>query len=157
MIFTLQDSQGRTPLHMAIGSKMQDVCHFLLMKGANPRLQDHKGNNALHTSIYYSQEQTTDLLLNIDQSLVSLQDDRGCTALHCAALVGLADDAVRLLNAGAAIDLPDGHHGNTPLSISIAHNKLEFARVLVYSGAAVDVTDAEGTTPLHKIISSRRE
>eukprot|EP01130_Rhizamoeba_saxonica_P008083 TRINITY_DN3267_c0_g2_i1.p1 TRINITY_DN3267_c0_g2~~TRINITY_DN3267_c0_g2_i1.p1 ORF type:complete len:566 (+),score=78.55 TRINITY_DN3267_c0_g2_i1:9-1706(+) len=73
-----KNSKGMTPLMMAANKGLSDILRYLLIMGANMRLQDLNGLTALHHSLYNDEGVTAFRLIKIGSSL-SLEDNHGLT------------------------------------------------------------------------------
>ncbi|GAB4182173.1 MAG: hypothetical protein Fur0032_23280 [Terrimicrobiaceae bacterium] len=49
----IRNESGRTPLHEAISAGREEVVFYLLMMGADPGAQDHKGRSPLGSTMYW--------------------------------------------------------------------------------------------------------
>uniref|UniRef100_A0A183TZG6 ANK_REP_REGION domain-containing protein n=1 Tax=Toxocara canis TaxID=6265 RepID=A0A183TZG6_TOXCA len=62
LLLTIRDSRGNTPLHLAAINNHVDAAHFLLAKGANPRLANGAGQTAETVSLMKGHFQLAKLL-----------------------------------------------------------------------------------------------
>ncbi len=108
-----RNSQGQTPLTMAIASHQYDAARVLLENGADPFLNDNQGNSAASIAV----TDNADVLTAIVQSSGIKADVTGDTLLHYAARTGSADTIRRLLSMGLVRDVKN-ISGETPYDIA---------------------------------------
>ncbi len=147
------DSQGRTPLHIAVGYSDRSM-KLLLAAGADVAAVDREGNTPLHeTEVLRKAE-----LLVSKGADVSARNRLGQTPLHRMAGAWAGPDAMAfLVNRGASVKAVDAR-GRTPLHYATEHDyssrtTLDRLKLLIDSGADVKAVDSEGNTPLHGVIS----
>ena len=144
----LRDVDQNTPLHYAI-KHCYALVPILLMAGADPKLKDSIGRNALVLSIYH--HSIIDGLID----LVDLHDtdNDGFTALHYAVQHTAAHVPV-LLRRGANVNAKT-KTGCTALHMSSMHGStLAIKMVLEHGGCDVNVQNKDGRTPLHYAASA---
>ena len=93
-----QDVIGRTPLNRAIDQDNQDVANYLLEYGADLRIYDHTGYDALCWAIRRNFHQTLELLLRRHRDHTKLLDHG--TLMHLAAEFA-DEETLRLLAQGS--------------------------------------------------------
>ncbi|MBQ0167816.1 MAG: ankyrin repeat domain-containing protein [Treponema sp.] len=95
-----RNSQGQTPLILAISGHQYEAARVLLENGADPFLNDNLGNSAASIAVADNAE----VLTAIVQAAVVKADVTGDTLLHYAAKTGTADTIKRLLSMGLSQD-----------------------------------------------------
>jgi hypothetical protein len=85
----VQDTYGRTPLHLAcenVNSERHHECiEYLLQHGANPSIQDDFGRTPLHNAVEKGCLECVRLLMQLGNANPNLPDAHGDIALHIAA------------------------------------------------------------------------
>lgn len=85
----VQDTYGRTPLHLAcenVNSERHHECiEYLLQHGANPSIQDDFGRTPLHTAVEKGCLECVRLLMQLGNANPNLPDAHGDIALHISA------------------------------------------------------------------------
>uniref|UniRef100_A0A1A8CUT9 Nuclear factor of kappa light polypeptide gene enhancer in B-cells 2, p49/p100 n=1 Tax=Nothobranchius kadleci TaxID=1051664 RepID=A0A1A8CUT9_NOTKA len=155
----IQDTNGDTPLHLAIihqqTTVIQQLIQTLLSTQQNRVLNtaNHLQQSPLHLAVITRQPKVTELLLRAgaDPSLV---DKDGRTPLHLAALGG-DTDILRLLltHLGEShthlINTTD-YHGLQPLHLAVKRDGESCLRLLVEGGAKINAQELKsGHTALH--------
>lgn len=109
-----RDSQGRTPLLMAIETGQWTVAALLVANGADPFIRDAKGRSPATAALAGNAPAITSLFaFNPD-----ISDTQGDTALHYAAAAGQDKAAVQLLELGATAKAVNVA-GETPQQVAI--------------------------------------
>ena len=77
-----QNENGNTLLIFSAIYNLEEICFFLLRKGANPNLQNIFGNSALHYAISYKFFKLTNILIqfNANEDLIN---EQGLTPWEC--------------------------------------------------------------------------
>nr|UYI29295.1 glutamate dehydrogenase 1 [Trachinotus ovatus] len=155
----VQDSNGDTPLHLAIihqqTSVIQQLIHTLLSSQQQNMLNtaNHLLQTPLHLAVITRQVKVVEVLLRAgaDPSLV---DRDGRSPLHLAALAG--DNAILrplLAHLGERhahlVNTPD-YHGLQPLHLAVRRDGERCLRLLVEGGAKINAPEQKsGHTALH--------
>jgi ankyrin repeat protein len=113
-----RDSNGKTPLHLAVTSGNFDMV-TLLEKGANPNARDNDGRTPLHDATACGEIKAVSVLLEYNTK-VDATDNELRTPLHLAAFHGRATILEKLLENGAQIDKKD-HVGKTADEVATEH------------------------------------
>lgn len=165
-IVNSKDRYGRTPLHLSVQSKQEEITKIILEHNADAALQDNNGNTPLHLAAQNHDCGTTELLLSYNKTIVDVQNNSGSTPLHLASTRQVIHQsasslpsreslniAQALLNHGANVNLQD-EDGNTALHHAVNHfYHLEIAEMLLNYGANVNVQSNTGDTALHRAAS----
>ncbi|KAM7188883.1 Ankyrin repeat-containing domain protein [Naviculisporaceae sp. PSN 640] len=99
-----KDSDGMTPLMLAVLGGHEDVASVLLSKGARVAESDCQGRSSLHLAVESGNESMLRLLLDHCHGLnaaVNAYDSNGQTPLHIAVSVGFESAVEMLLRFGA--------------------------------------------------------
>eukprot|EP01132_Coremiostelium_polycephalum_P000005 gene5-7_t len=151
----MKDHQGRTPLHLTLYSKhenIQPIVEYFIQQGANANLPDHDGFTALHLAAMKS--------LAITQYLVeqgashTLYAHLGGTPLHTAAANGCLEVVKYFIEAQKVpINLQGSRLGYTSLHCAVAYNKPEIVDYLLNQHADTELASKEEDVPLHTAIN----
>ncbi|KAJ3675433.1 hypothetical protein LUZ60_004475 [Juncus effusus] len=139
------DKDGFTPIMVAAREGHVAVFRSLIFAGANVRLCNKSGENAI---MFCQSSKKRDLF---EQVMLEFAIENGTAggfyALHCAAR--RADvAAVRLLGAKCGdVNLPDGD-GYTPLMLAAKEGHAEICELLISYGAKCDIKTSRGETAL---------
>lgn len=109
-----RDSEGNTPLHLAVTLETKEACDVLsifLGRGASPNFVNNRGQTPLHLLCHNEslrhlkvmQEMLHDMLFH--GANPNMTSKTGCTALHLALYHRDIDSAVQLMNSGAELHL----------------------------------------------------
>jgi len=142
-----QDKYGQTPLIHSISKKKSDAARFLIESGADIKIKDAEGFDALLWAAHYGNLEIIDLLLGKGADIES-QDSSGETPLMCAVSNGNLEVINLLLDRGANIESRD-FQGWTPIKLTVsASNSVNTARLLIKRGANLNAKNKESKTPL---------
>uniref|UniRef100_A0A8D1K9P7 Rabankyrin-5 n=2 Tax=Sus scrofa TaxID=9823 RepID=A0A8D1K9P7_PIG len=135
----MQDSKGRTPLHLSIMARNEHVFNQLLQcKQLDLELKDHEGSTALWLAVQY-------ITVSSDQSVNPFED--------LPVVNGTSFDensfAARLIQRGSNTNAPDTVTGNCLLQRAAEAGNEAAALFLATSGAHVNHRNKWGETPLH--------
>lgn len=160
----VQDSNGDTPLHLAVihqqSGVVQQLVHTLLTGQQQHLLNaaNHLRQTPLHLAVSSRQVKVIDLLLRAGAD-PSLLDRDGRTAVHLAALSGdtavlrvvlgqLGEEHAHLVNTA-------DYHGLQPLHLSVRRDGERCLRLLVESGAKINAPEHKsGCTALHLAVTA---
>lgn len=165
-IVNSQDRHGRTPLHLSVEYKQEEITKILVEHNADATLQDNNGNTPLHLAARNHDLKMTKMLLSYNKTIVNVQNNLGRTPLHLASTRPFVyqsasnllsreslNIAQALLNHGANVNLQDAD-GNTALHHAANHfYHLEVAEILLNHGANVNAQSNIGDTALHRSAS----
>ncbi|KAG8189081.1 hypothetical protein JTE90_028629 [Oedothorax gibbosus] len=153
------DTEGHTPLHIAVISGNKGTARFLLKHGADPDKIDRERHSSVHWAAVCSDTESLDLLLSHGAN-PSTPDILGAYPVHYAAqmcvpnaLNGKAPqeglNALRkLLEGGASTQCRD-RDGREPLMWAASAGSSDAVLILFAAGANVTSTDKDGLTALH--------
>ncbi|RLN73682.1 hypothetical protein BBJ28_00011139 [Nothophytophthora sp. Chile5] len=146
------DTQGRTPLHLAVLAHDAAMVAFLLLPGggADPNAFDNLHRAALHFAV--ESPAALPLISRLVQNGADLNvaDERGDTPLHWVAFSGRAAVALHLLALEADPTLVNSDW-ETPAQISAAYGQLDCMRLLLQAQRRRDASatgeQTEATQP----------
>lgn len=142
----VRNSDGQTPLMLALKKDSTGTVNTLLMLGADPRARDASGATALHLAVYWNATECLRLLARSSPNIDS-RDYTGKTPLRDAIEKANAAAAAYLLERGAS-PLARDNSGKTPFHAAARQIDDRFVSALALKSKRVDVRDDGGTTPL---------
>lgn len=166
-----RDEDGNSPLHNAIHAGSLPMARALVRSGADIRMYDFQGNNALRlaeqlgharlaryftvvereTQRLYDAVEANDVVAASSSlqrgASLGMRDIRADTLLHRAAQSNLPEMGTLLIHHGAKLEARN-YLGETPLHAAALRDHYEFMRVLVEAGANVNALDERRRTPL---------
>ena len=128
-----QDMNGRSPFHLALLQRNDEIIKFLLMYGAKVS----KGTFMM-------------LALKGDPEIVKIMLDMGAKGFGCLiilAALGKLEVLKLLIKYGA--DVNESTYC-TPLHKAVEYNKEEIVSELLKNGANPNLQDTNGNTPIHE-------
>ncbi|XP_037664488.1 rabankyrin-5 isoform X2 [Choloepus didactylus] len=135
----MQDSKGRTPLHLSILARNEYVFNQLLQcKQLDLELKDHEGSTALWLAVQY-------ITVSSDQSVNPFED----TPVVNGTSFDENTFAAKLIQRGSNTDAPDTMTGNCLLQRAAGAGNEAAALFLATNGAHVNHRNKWGETPLH--------
>eukprot|EP01119_Soliformovum_irregulare_P017229 TRINITY_DN5080_c0_g1_i1.p1 TRINITY_DN5080_c0_g1~~TRINITY_DN5080_c0_g1_i1.p1 ORF type:complete len:956 (-),score=247.96 TRINITY_DN5080_c0_g1_i1:60-2927(-) len=143
-----QDSEGKTPLHLAVAADARAIVALLLTRGASVDKKDIGGETALHIAARANKEMVHLLLEH--RASINLHSINGSTPLHVAVSKSVDDVVIELLAQKADVTALDSC-GNTPLHLALINKNVKIATCLCGSGASLSVMNNEGNPPLHYV------
>ncbi|MFC1763440.1 ankyrin repeat domain-containing protein [Planctomycetota bacterium] len=167
-----RDSEGRTPLYLAVSQGKKDMADVLIANGADVNAKNNSGQAALHVILdirnaynrrYPRSPQPQNTLANTVRLLsaqgadVNIKDQDGRTPLHLAAELGDGDIIEYLLNKDAKVDEKDDESGSTALHHAARFGNMEVIEVLIARGADINAKDKQGHTPLYIAVNHDHE
>ena len=152
-----RDSDGCTPLHVAVATGTLAMTELLLDHGANPMAVTSRGASVLHLAFQNSDQEVPIYLLGLKMSEVINQRTRkGVAPLHVCASRGSRIALEMLLSIGAQADSVDGDEED-PLYYAVRSRNLETLYTLLEHGVQPDRPNKHGWTALHFAASSGSE
>jgi ankyrin repeat protein len=147
--------EGETALMTSARNGNVEAIRALLARGANPNATETwKGQTALMWAAAHNNANAVKALIEGGADINARTPGTGFTALLFAVRAGHVDAARALLDAGANVHagLPNGF---SPIILALYNAHYEMAEVLLDRGADPN-SSAQGWTPLHQIVWSRR-
>lgn len=147
-----------------------------LSLGADVTAQDARGLTPLHLAFRLQKEKVVQLLLDFHVKTINPVDDDGLSHFHIACATRHLRVVEALLNVGVDVNSPVMSSfkwfgipyyrekrpyvfyistGSTPLHIAVAGENPELTDLLVKHGADIYATDANGLTPIHRVLTTR--
>ena len=123
----------------------------LLERGADPNIQNIRGNTPIHLAAYHTNPQTTKLLLQYHAN-PNIQNIDGDTPLHLAAYHTNPQTTEVLLQHHANPNIQN-IIGDTPLHLATLNNNPQTTEVLLQHNADPNIQDADGHTPIYYAIT----
>ena len=148
-----QDSEGRSPLHLACTSPSAGACRWAVTQGESLEHRDQSGSNALHHAAFAGSMANVQYLIKTGLGIGSL-DESGASVLHYSIRSGQLEVSMQLLENGSDPNAADVQ-GVTPLKLAVANADQEAVRLLIRFGANPDQNDAD-TTPVDVAIEQGR-
>lgn len=127
--FDIQNSDGATPLILAVERNYFVVVRVLLERGAEADMEGPRGRTALHLAAKFGQDHILNILLE-NNAYENHTDLEGNTALHLAARRGHGECIKRLLEAKASPDIR-ARDGLTPLDVACSRGQTSAAEALI--------------------------
>ncbi|MGD8499618.1 MAG: ankyrin repeat domain-containing protein [Phycisphaerales bacterium] len=118
-----KNSNGYTPLHVAVRQKRSEMVRLLLEAGANPNAQDSSGEIPLHFTVRHWGTSTMDLLVSAGSD-VNIRDRKGMRPTMIALGLGNIGGFDLLAANGATVpnDLIAAYKGNLTLMQRLVEN-----------------------------------
>lgn len=148
---SLPDTDGQTPLHVAMRHDQAAAAAALVAAGAERSKANRWGATPLHVAATWGAAGAAAAVVG-PAGFVDLNqlDAKTRTALFVAAVKGHADVARVLVAAGAGLNLFEHSDDLTPLHAAAVRAYTDVAKVLVGAGCNPDLPDkSNGYTPLH--------
>jgi ankyrin repeat protein len=148
------DTEGRTPLHVAVLEGKIEVIKALFKKGAT-FTPDHEGMTPLHIASNKNAGLVYALLTDAKEALIltptyiNAVDNKGMTALHRAAQHGDKVICQILVEKGSSLKAKD-NSGNTPLHLAVSSNCKSVVQYLLEQGVDIHARNNDQDTPLHR-------
>lgn len=148
----IQDSNSRTPLHVAVYRKQHAAARALLRLGANPNALDAQRYDVVTIAAVQNDIEMLNIVLDGGASPRNVTSPYDGNALIAAAHLGHVE-AVRILIAHKAPLDHANMRGWTALHEAVVlgnggANHVATVELLVKAGADVDLKDRQGMTPL---------
>lgn len=141
------DTEGITPLMVAVRSGDLSVINGFLEYGASPNVQDNDGWTAAMHAVRGNDPKIMRLLGKFKADF-SLQNHDGMTALGLAAYTNKANAAVAILDSGGKADDVMGAAKYTALMIAAKQDNQQMMQTLLQYGANPNARNSGGVTAL---------
>ena len=151
---SLDAKLGWAPLYRTVICGHADASEFLLVKGADPDVQNRLGETPLHQAAMNNQSSLVQILLSRRANPNSMQND-GDTPLHNAASKGNAEIVRLLLKHKGNPNIANHLYGKTPFHIAVENDHYEVAKLLLSYNASLSATDKLGNRPIDLAKSER--
>lgn len=146
-----RDSQGRTPLHIAVLAKADPaIIDYLISKKADVNARDKNGDSPLHIVVRNNDRASGEILLAYGAD-VFYPNVSGESALK-AALTRMGGRQDWVLNSNV-IKSSDGA-GNTPLHLAAEWQLTTIVSYIIEKGGDPNARNANGETPLFNAVKS---
>lgn len=152
----VKNKDGATPLQLAAKYKHKNLAETLMRHGADAKICDADGQNALH---FLCQIQLPEVDRVMEREMVELFITEGCdvdartknqmTALHLAASSGCDGIAEALIQHGADVHAREIENLDTPLHLAARRNHQAVVEVLLRRGANVETRQRSGMAAVH--------
>ena len=149
------NSQGMTPLQVAVGSQQMDITAALVTSNKCDREDIVKATKDAPLLFYAVLQQKAELLTALIKAGINLNasNSKGETALHKACEEGNYITTELLLQSGADVLAVDWK-GNAPIHVACAHMALKCLGLLLgHDACNPNQQNAVGDTPLHILCS----
>lgn len=147
----VQDSDGDTPLHLAITDGYEDIVQILLEHSANISMVNRAKSTPLHQASYWERIKVVQNLLKQKQKPnINAQDSDGDTALHLAIYKDCGEVVQILLEHDASVTIANNNI-HTPLHLASSFEQAGVVQKLLKHKAKpdIDAQDSDGDTALH--------
>jgi len=146
-----RDSQGRTPLHIAVNKKADPaIINYLISKKADVNARDKNGDTPLHIAVRNNDRASGEILLAYGAD-VFYPNVSGESALK-AALTRMGGRQDWVLNSNV-IKSADGA-GNTPLHLAAEWQLAPVVSFIVDKGGDLNARNSNGETPLFNAVKA---
>ena len=146
-----RDSQGRTPLHIAVLNKADaTIINYLIEKRADINARDKNGDSPLHIAVRNNDRSSGEILLAHGAD-VFYPNVSGESALK-AALVRMGGRQDWVLNSNVILST-DGA-GNTPLHLAAEWQLSPIISLINEKGGDLNAKNANGETPLFNAVKA---
>ncbi|MDR1236281.1 MAG: ankyrin repeat domain-containing protein [Holosporaceae bacterium] len=164
----VKNSQGETPLLIAVKEKQVEIVVCLMRNGADFSIQDQERNTPLYIAVESGNtEMVRSLLIYVKRDRLSkgcnIKNSSGKTPLHIAVKKNQVEIVKCLMNHEANLNIQD-QEGNTPLHIAVESGNTGMVQLLSsYSEGKIDclsrgfnIKNSSGEIPLHMAIRNGR-
>ena len=149
------NAEGDTPLHLAVDTGNSSMIEQLLIAGADPLIQNIKGDTVLIRAVRAKQLMSVETILNnlqnkqVTSVIVGNQNKQGISAVFMAALTGEVEILKKLVTFGGNLADRDPQK-NSMLHAAASEGAVSMVSYLLDCGNAdVSVRNKYGWTPLH--------
>ena len=144
--FCIEDSELRTPLHIACCEGKEDIVEYLLLNGASVHSRDIFDNTPLMDAILFDKHSIIKKLVKCGAHLVSNQPKLIGEELCMAAIRGNVKRLQSFQLAGADLSQAD-FSGNTALHLAVQHANEEVVKYLTSVPVHISTQNFLGETP----------
>lgn len=158
-----RNSEGETPLHLAVKANRRKIVEVLLNAGAHINCKTGTwGKTPLHMAVNEGLKDMVDLLLEYGADFRTC-DNRGQTPLHCLLRFYREKNLEmikHLISKGIDIDIKNQKNKESPLNylmFPLMQNRnkeqgIKLVKFFIEKGADVNTRDKFNETPLHKAV-----
>ena len=142
--------EGQSALMLAIAADNLPLVEFLLSRGADPSIKDHRGNNILHYVCRRNRGPSSlfeYILSYTREDDINARDLDGWTVLHWAACFGRTHEVSLLLSKKADVSVRESKHGAMPIHIAAGWGHLGVVLELLDHGCDIGAKNKLGLTP----------
>jgi len=143
-----KDTNGCTPLHIAVQFDCKDMAELLLAHGANVDVRDDGGKTPLFFTVNggFTDTKIMELLL-ANKANINATNNVGRTALYYATAICPKEIAEFLLVHKADVNAKN-NNGDTALHSAAFRGHLDMAELLLTNKADINAKNDDGATPL---------
>lgn len=145
--FTLANTRGWKPIHVAASNGNLKSVKFLLDKGDDVNSKSSRNETALQIAVVADQSDIVNLLIE-NGANIKTPDSDGWQTIHIATLRGRTHIIQILLAKGANPNARD-ILSKTPLFHASIQGFVSISKILLDNGATVNARDSSGRTALH--------
>jgi len=149
------DSQGCSPLAVAVRDKYAAMVRFLISHGADVTFGKN-GYSALDEAVSSGQLEMVQMLLE-NKACIDVSAEFGSEILSSAAWAENAEIVRLLLQHGVNAHVGSSRELRHPLHIAVKNGRAEFAALLIEHGADVNALDYFKQTALHQAAYEGRQ
>lgn len=150
----LQDTEKKTPLHIAIENKYDEIITILLCHPIiDLKIRDISGNTSFTTALEVRNHKAAQRILDRLPSAAEQMDQRGRNYLHLAIIKDDLESVLFLISV--QVDVNSRVHDanqSTPLHLAAASQNEMITRNLILAGARINERDSLQKIPLHTAI-----
>ncbi|XP_073975399.1 transient receptor potential cation channel A1 isoform X5 [Rhodnius prolixus] len=127
----VQDSRGRTAIHLAASRNRLNILQFISNHGGDLNLKDKQGNTPLHLAVEQDAHDAIDFLLQ-NGADPNMLNEKKQTIIHLATELNKVKtlEILKLHKEKIFVDV-EGEHGRTALHIAAIYDHDECARLLI--------------------------
>ena len=144
------DSEGNSPLHLAVTLGNLRYTRLLLQMGANVNSKNYIGNIPLHIASVYNKKKIALELIN-NGTYVNMPNIEGILPIHYSIIHGNYEIINILIRNNSKLDI-ENEHGWTPLHFACVRGDPKIVRLLLVSGANPNLVNKFGRTALYTSI-----
>jgi ankyrin repeat protein len=138
------DSNGRTPLHIAVATRTPGMTAFFIAQGAKMDLPDRENHTPLSEAVEYRNSENARLLIEAGAIIHHPQPGRQTPA---EASIAIGGDFLRAVLIPASLEALDSK-GRTMLHLAAIAGNASAVEILIEAGSDIPKTDADGKNAL---------